>query len=109
MRAQEVAMMGFRSGWKLVAFAAALLAAVATSPPAAARRPQPRWLRIGPVAAWVNALAVTYGPGRVLAATADAGIFRSDDAGSSWVASGAGLPAAAVFDAAAAPADARTA
>ncbi len=94
-------MTGSRAGWKPAALLS-LLAVLAAVPVAARRPPAPTWSRIGPVGAWVNAMAVT-ASGRALAATADAGLFRSDDGGLSWTPSGAGLPNAEVLDVAADP------
>jgi photosystem II stability/assembly factor-like uncharacterized protein len=69
-----------------------------------------RWSPIGPEGAWVNSLAVVDGPpGRVLAATDRAGVFRSDDAGRSWLPSSSGLTDTRVADVETDPADATTA
>jgi photosystem II stability/assembly factor-like uncharacterized protein len=105
-------MIGLRSGWKLAvvtALSAAGLAFAASPARARPQSPPPHWTRIGPSTALVNALAVTAGPGSVLAATADAGVFRSDDGAASWIASNAGLAGFEVQDVAADPADPATA
>ena len=83
---------------------AALLSMLAATPVAAAPG---SWSPVGPAAGWVSSLAVVYGPsGRLLAATANAGVFRSDDAAGSWTPSNAGLVDTDVMDVEADPADA---
>ncbi|HEY8020999.1 MAG TPA: hypothetical protein VIH93_07855 [Thermoanaerobaculia bacterium] len=104
-------MIGFRACLKALAARApvtapALVALIALVPSVAAAK---GWTRIGPPVGLVNALAVTRGPGSVLAATADAGVFRSDDGAISWAAANAGLGSIEVADVAADPADPATA
>ncbi|HVT14872.1 MAG TPA: hypothetical protein VHQ90_01660 [Thermoanaerobaculia bacterium] len=64
------------------------------------------WRSIAPGAGFVSALVVTPGPdGRVYAATGDAGVFRSDDHGATWVRSSSGIAEPNVFELRADPAD----
>ncbi len=61
------------------------------------------WTQIGPEGGAIRAIAA--GSGVVYAATAYAGVFRSDDNGSHWLPASAGLPPAGVFSVAVLPGD----
>lgn len=57
------------------------------------------WRSIAPGAGFVSTLVVTPGPdGRVYAATGDAGVFRSDDHGATWLRSSSGIAEPNVFE-----------
>jgi photosystem II stability/assembly factor-like uncharacterized protein len=64
------------------------------------------WRSIAPEAGFVSAVAVAAGPdGRVFAATSEAGVFRSDDHGATWLRSSSGIAEANVVELRADPAD----